>query len=228
MWIQIINLNKHDFEEAALISNFTYFLTNFFTWVHIRKTATFCGNLRNGKVMNYLSIAVCSYAQGGETIIRVWWTYRKPESRHGGQRAVDKQKRLKEGGQDPRIKGIRAWNDRDGWSIKWRLEPVRHEGYPTGGRRGKPLIHWLRRDNTFRLTSTTGKPSKRGDWTTREHETKWRLPDQKKEKDRQESSFGTQGGIWMSEPLGPCHDRRRERERHDLSTRATASILRRQ
>ena len=28
--------------------------------------------------------------------------------RHGGQRAVDKQKRLKEGGQDPRIKGIRA------------------------------------------------------------------------------------------------------------------------
>ena len=28
--------------------------------------------------------------------------------------------------------------------------------------------------------------------------------------------------------LGPCHDRRRERERHDLSTRATAPILRRQ
>ena len=60
-------------------------------------------------------------------------------------------------------------------------------------------IHWLRRDHTFRLTSTTGKPPKRGDWTTREHETKSRLPDQKKEKDRQESSFRTQGGIWMRE-----------------------------
>ena len=171
--------------------------------------------------MNYLSSAVCSYSQGGETIIRVWMTNRKPGSRHGGttscrrvrcemqkMTSLGKQKRLIEGGQDPRIKGIRTWNDRDGRSIKWRLEPVRHEGYPTRGRRGKPLIHWLRRDHTFRLTSTTGKPSKRGDWTTREHETKWRLPDQKKEKDRQESSFGTQGGIWMSEPLGPCHDRK--------------------
>ena len=176
MWIQIINLNKHDFEEAALISNLKISLLGCIFWLFIiRKTATFCGNLRNEKVMNYLSSAVCSYSQGGEAIIRVWMTNRKPGSRHGGttscrrvrcemqkMTSLGKQKRLIEGGQDPRIKGIRTWNDRDGRSIKWRLEPVRHEGYPTGGRRGKPLNPLTEKGPHFQVDVNDKKTAKKG------------------------------------------------------------------
>lgn len=143
--------------------------------------------------------------------------------------SLGKQKRLIEGGQGPRIKGIRAWNDRDGWSIKWRLEQVRHEGYPTRGRRGKPLNPLTEKGPHFQVDVNDRETAKKGG-TERHVSTKLSHAYQTRRRKRtgRRALSGPREAYGWGKSLGPCHDRRRERERHDLSTRATASILRRQ
>lgn len=87
------------------------------------------------------------------------------------------------------------------------------------------------------LTSTTEKPPKRGGWTTVGRETNSRLPLQKKEKEREDSSLRTQAGMWMREATYQTRERAkalmtralplkdRTREHQDLRARSTASIL---
>ena len=102
------------------------------------------------------------------------------------------------------------------------------------------LTHWPRRAHTLNCTLTTQNPPKREDCQTTERETYSRLPDQKKEKTKEESSFATQAGMWTKEAAYHTRERARafitralprkdrERERHDLRTWSTASIRGRQ
>ena len=56
------------------------------------------------------------------------------------------------------------------------------------------FTHWPSRAKTLNFTFTSENPPKRWGWTTVERDTSSRLPDQKKEKTKRESSFSTQAG----------------------------------
>ena len=110
--------------------------------------------------------------------------------------------------QNPGVEGKRPGKDNRQQNTKRRQKPRRPEWGPARGGVGEPP-HPLAKKSPHLVQNTDNrKPPKRGDWIVTERETSSRLPDQKKEKAREESSFATQVGMWA---LGLAIPRREDR-----------------
>ena len=124
------------------------------------------------------------------------WGHREPKIK---QLLPRSRKRLVEKWQATQSEGQRIRKKLKGRSIKTGTEPEGQKGYPTRRRRGEPLHPLTKQRPHLNFTFTTEKPPNKEGCTTIDREIRSRLPLQKKEYTRVESSFRTQGGMWTKE-----------------------------